>query len=107
MSADSMRGWFADIDDDPDRGSRFQWQPNIQVGGAILPLPVWFETREGCERFIREEIVGQGWIDGPMRYACPDCASVPDEWCTNLTTGEWRITHHADRMRYVFGGWPA
>lgn len=107
MSPDPLRGWFADIDEDRSTNHRHRWQPNIQINGAILPLPVWLETREHCEEFIRREIIGQGWIDGPIRYACPDCEVAPDRRCVNLSTNEVRITFHTDRMRFRFGGWPS
>lgn len=101
------RGWFADIGDEGEAPDRFPWQPNVQVNGLILPLTVWFETREQCEEFIRCELVGLGWLDGPHRYPCPDCGAGSGDWCVNLTTGEKRHTFHADRMRYQFGGWPS
>jgi hypothetical protein len=100
------RGWFAHVDEDRDPADRFLWQPNIQVAGAIFPLPAWFDTEAGCEEFIRREIVGQGWMNGPSRYACPDCGVGADQWCVNLVTGEKRFTFHTDRMRFQFGGWP-
>ena len=100
------RGWFAHVDEDREGTDRYLWQPNIQINGAILPLPVWFETEVKCEEFIRREIVGQGWIDGPLRYACPDCEAEPGQRCVSLVTGEVRVTFHADRMRFQYGGWP-
>lgn len=105
MALNLVRGWFADADISPDH--RRAWQPNIQVDGAILPLPVWLDTKEECEQFIRDYLVGQGWIDGPRSYACPDCEAAAGAFCINLTTGGRRLTFHSERLRYMHGGWPA
>lgn len=61
------RGWFADVDDpeDPDAGcsEEFPWQAVIQVAGACHPIGgVWFSSKADCEEFIRDEIIGKGWI---------------------------------------------
>ena len=104
MALDLVRGWFADTDISP-TGARL-WQPNLQVNGAILPLPVWLDTREECEDFIRRELVGHGWIDGPRRYPCPDCGAAGEEFCLIIGTTDRRITYHTERMRYMHGGWP-
>jgi hypothetical protein len=104
MALDLVRGWFADTDIGP--GGKRLWQPNLQVNGAILPLPVWLDSREECEDFIRRELVGQGWIDGPRRNECPDCGATADEFCINLATGGPRIAFHSERKRFTHGGWP-
>lgn len=57
------RGWFADIDDPPPDG--FPWTPCLQVSGAVHAFDVHFKTREECEQFIREEILGAGMLDTP------------------------------------------
>lgn len=106
MSPDLPRGWFAHVDEDRDPGDRFLWQPNVQVSGAIFPLPVWFDTEADCEEFIRSHLVGQGWMDGPARNRCPDCEAEPGQRCVNLVTGAGRVTFHSDRERFRHGGWP-
>ena len=86
------------------------WHPCLQSDFAgITDLDIVFDDRETCEWFIRKHLVGAGWMDGPARYACPDCGAPPETWCRNFvsTTGEVRLSWHADRMRYQFGGWPA
>jgi len=103
MSLDRVRGWFADRSDEMPG----HWAPHLQTDGLILPVSVWFDTREQCEAFIRAELVGQGWVDGPRRYRCPDCEAPAEEWCRDLVTGDKRLFSHADRLRYQFGGWPA
>ena len=102
MALDLVRGWFADRSDD-----RAGWSPHLQISGAILPLPVWFDTRDECENFIRAELIGQGWVDGPRRYPCPDCGVEGDQFCLIIGTQERRLTVHAERLRYLFGGWPS
>lgn len=103
MGLDLVRGWFAEADISP--AGKQMWQPNVQISGAILPLPVWLDTREECEEFIRRELVGHGWIDGPRRNKCPDCEAGPEEFCINLATGERRIAYHTERLRFMTGGW--
>ena len=99
--------WFADIDEDADQ--RWPWQPILQLDGMCMSVDsVHFATRDECEWFIREHLVGSGWMDGPARYACPDCGAPPEMWCRKFvsTTGNARLSWHSDRMRYQFGGWP-
>ena len=107
MTGYLKRGWLARVDEDREGADLFPWQPNLQINGAILPLPVWFETEAKCEEFIRREIIGQEWMDGPARYPCPDCGVGPGSRCVNLATGTVRVTFHADRQRYRRGGWPS
>ncbi len=36
-----------------------QWSPTLQIGGQLcIQLPVWQQSREQCELFIREYLVG-------------------------------------------------
>ena len=56
----SETGWFADVADEEDTPNpRAPWQPVIQTAGCCFPLPVWFESREACEQFIRADILGR------------------------------------------------
>lgn len=98
--------WFADIDEDR-AGSHYPWQPFLQLDGWVVPADAHFRSRDECEEFIRDRLVGSGWMDGPRRYACPDCGAAGEDWCVNLTTGEKRHTFHTDRMRFQYGGWPS
>lgn len=65
----SETGWFADIDLDMDIPGFNRWVAVLQVPGCCFPLPVWFRTKEECERFIREEVVGQPML--PTRDEAP------------------------------------
>ena len=57
-------GWFADIanvDDPLLKSDGYRWQPCLQLEGGHCPaFDVWFATKEECERFIKDEILGQG-----------------------------------------------
>lgn len=58
-------GWFADVcndDAETDPVTLVSWQPCLQVDGAVHSFDVWFASREDCEAYIREEIVGQGML---------------------------------------------
>lgn len=52
-------GWFADLSDEEDRNPIAPWQPFIQTAGGCFPLRLWFETKDGCEEFIRECVLGR------------------------------------------------
>jgi hypothetical protein len=102
MALNQVRGWFADRREDDGR-----WSPYLQNDfSGITGLDITFDDRDACEWFIRQHLVGQGWLDGPRRYQCPDCLAEPEKWCTVLATGENRLTYHAERNRYTHGGWP-
>lgn len=58
---DEKKGWFADVD--PDAGTRFIWQPCLQLEGACSALDIWFENEEDCLEFIRTEILPLGMLD--------------------------------------------
>lgn len=108
MALDLVRGWYADRNTDDDEGVQpGMWSPYLQGDGVCLPLPISFDTKEACEAFIRREVVGAGWVDGPRAYACPDCAAEAGAHCLNLATGERRLTFHAERLRFMHGGWPS
>lgn len=54
---DRELGWFSDLDsDDTD-----MWQPVLYLGGWGPSLPVQFDTKEECDRFIQEQIIGKPW----------------------------------------------
>jgi len=97
--------WFADIDEDAPPGS--PWRPYLQLDGCVAVVENWFDTKEDCEWFIRENLLGTGWMDGPRRYPCPDCLAPADEWCVSFVTGAKLLTFHSERMRYQFRGWPS
>lgn len=97
------RGWFADFVDEDGRAA---WIPYLQNDfSGITALDIQFDDRETCEWFIRNHLVGQGWMDGPAQSQCPDCRAGSGQWCVG-PTGAGRVTFHADRMRFQFGGWP-
>jgi len=61
---ETKTGWLAEWDDDEDTNSRYPWRPRLQVDESWCPtLMVWFATKEECERFIREHIIGQTMLD--------------------------------------------
>ena len=57
-------GWFASESDPEDATPWGPYQPFVQVSGGCFPLPIWFSTVEDCERFIREDLIGLGVLDG-------------------------------------------
>lgn len=56
----NKRGWFADVDPEM---KAFKWQPCCQVDGMVQSLDIWFSSKEGCEDWIREEVLGLGMLD--------------------------------------------
>lgn len=52
--------WFADLmtPDEPDYVAGCPWRPYLQQDGMVCPLDCWFPTKEGCEEFIRTEVIG-------------------------------------------------
>ena len=50
-------GWFADRTDEP-RHDKFPWQPFFQDDLGCFPLPVWFESGDMCDQYIRTHLVG-------------------------------------------------
>lgn len=53
------RGWFADVDNDQER-SIPGWQPCVQTDSVCMGLDIWFQTKELCEAFIHDELLGLG-----------------------------------------------
>ena len=53
----SGRGWLADVDSDVD--GPYAWQPCLDTGnGLVTAMQVLFRTKEECEEFIRDSILG-------------------------------------------------
>lgn len=105
MSLDQVRGWFADAEE---KDGRTLWRPRVQTDFAgITDLDIQFDDRETCEWFIRKHLVGQGWLDGPRRHACPTCGAPAEDWCVFLGTDRKRIAYHPERRAFMFGGWTA
>lgn len=50
-----MAEWFSDIN--MDETGRYRWQPYIQFDGYCLTLPIWFETEEKCDAWIKTNII--------------------------------------------------
>lgn len=61
---DERRGWFADPGDtdEDDYDERNPWRPYLQIGAGCVPLRLWFASKEECERFIRDEVLGKPMI---------------------------------------------
>ena len=57
----SKYGWFADIDEESPEG--YPWQPCLQLDMHCVDIEVWFESREACEQFIRDEILGKPMLE--------------------------------------------
>jgi hypothetical protein len=55
-------GWFADVADEEDQVEGAIWMPFLQVPGACIPLRALFATKNGCERFIRREVLNAGML---------------------------------------------
>lgn len=105
MSLNKVQGWYADTVTGP--SGTEMWQPCLQSEFAgITELDITFDDRDTCEWFIRHHLVGQGWLDGPRRYECPDCLALSGTWCVNLVDGTRRLTYHSERLRFMHGGWP-
>lgn len=55
-------GWFADTSDQAPKA--WPWQPCLQAAeGICLSIDNWFSTKDECETFIREIILGNGMYD--------------------------------------------
>lgn len=49
--------WFADVDDEQD--GDYVWQPCLETGVGHIPcFEVWFNSKEACEDWIREFVIG-------------------------------------------------
>lgn len=55
------KGWFADVD--KDAGTRFIWQPCLQLEGGVSELPIWFESEADCLEFIKTDVIGLGMLN--------------------------------------------
>jgi hypothetical protein len=57
-------GWFADPGDKDDDGydERYPWRPYLQISAGCVPLRLWFASKEDCEQFIRDEVLGKGLL---------------------------------------------
>lgn len=64
-----VRGWFADGSDDAPKG--YPFQPCLQLDGMCMSSTVWFQTREECEQWIRENVIGQRMYDDQVRAYDP------------------------------------
>jgi hypothetical protein len=51
-------GWFADVDNAEPPEMPGKWQPCLETGTGIIPsFDMWFDTKEACETYIREELL--------------------------------------------------
>lgn len=66
-------GWFADVEDverDPDGNQAspslpgYEWQPVLQTAGLCLSMDIWFPSKGECEKWISDNVLGKGLIDG-------------------------------------------
>lgn len=57
------RGWFADVRQDPEDGPADMWQPCLETGIGHIPcFDIWFATRQECEKWIAETVLGVGML---------------------------------------------
>jgi hypothetical protein len=98
--------WFADAEDPDTADPRWPWQPVLQLDGMTFTGSAHFATKEDCETFIRANLVGTGWMDGPVNNTCPACGAVADEWCRR-EDGTSLMAFHQDRLLFMYGGWPS
>jgi hypothetical protein len=61
----TRQGWFSDIDPDTAIDDTFRWQACLQLEGWCPTIDVWFDTKEDCDTFIRDEVVGKPALDSP------------------------------------------
>jgi len=55
-------GWFADPGDKDEEGydERYPWRAYLQTPLGCYPIDgCWFRSKVDCERFIREDVIGQ------------------------------------------------
>lgn len=76
-------GWFADLSDNVEATAIGPWRPFLQAAGGCFPLPIWFASKDECEKFIGEHIAKTGWLDPPRSDAWN---SVCHKAYENLTT---------------------
>lgn len=57
-------GWFADVNPKADNSlTDYVWQPCIQTDIGCFDIEVWFNSKEACEYFIRDHLLGKGLLD--------------------------------------------
>lgn len=60
MSAPQM-GWLSDID--REASGPYIWQPCFETGAGHIPsLPLWFTSKEECDAWIAEHLIGADWL---------------------------------------------
>uniref|UniRef100_UPI003F493582 hypothetical protein n=1 Tax=Streptosporangium sp. CA-235898 TaxID=3240073 RepID=UPI003F493582 len=55
----SDNGWFAEWDRETTNGG---WRPVLQLDGHAPDFDIWFSTKQECEDWIREEVIGCGML---------------------------------------------
>lgn len=60
-------GWFSDTEaeDAPGYSPAYPWTPCLQLDGWCPTIGVWFATKEECDRFIKDNLLGQRLYDAP------------------------------------------
>lgn len=56
------QGWYSAHD--AENGFYMEWQPTLQTDGQILEVEIYFATKEECDQFIKDRIIGRGWYHG-------------------------------------------
>lgn len=60
-------GWFSDYDNDPDLSggmAEYRWQPCLETGTGHIPsFDVHFKSKDECDTWIREYVIGAAWLD--------------------------------------------
>ncbi|MEV1245119.1 hypothetical protein [Nonomuraea sp. NPDC049750] len=57
MSLHADNGWFAEFD--REATAEYAWRPVLQTDGGLAPdFDIWFATKEECEKWIRENVIG-------------------------------------------------
>jgi len=52
-----MSHWFADVAQDSK--PPYVWQPCLETGTGHIPcFEVWFDSKEACEDWIRQNVIG-------------------------------------------------
>lgn len=50
--------WFADVDPSATTET-YRWQPCLETGTGHIPsFEMWFDSKEACEEWIREHVLG-------------------------------------------------
>lgn len=50
--------WFADVDDEAEV-QPYVWRPYLETRTGHIPgIDIWFDTRERCEGWIRQFVLG-------------------------------------------------